>query len=127
MAGPDHPGGGSAGGLVQAIADAVVRSHRHQVGRGASQAQAFYRHNVVVVVMRDAMTRAEATLVAAGREDAVLDLRRQLQETMRAELVEAVERLTERKVEALMSATNIDPDIATEVFVLDRPISPEGP
>ena len=117
-----------AGELTQAIADAVVGTHRRRVGRGASRAQAFYRHDVVVVVMRDAMTPAEATLVAAGRGDAVVELRGELHQTMRAELIDAVERLTGRTVEALMSATSVDPDIATEVFVLDRPVTPEpGP
>jgi uncharacterized protein YbcI len=117
-----------AGELAQAIADAVVRSHRRHVGRGASRAQAFYRHDVVVVVMRDTMTQAEATLAAAGRPEAVVDLRRELQQTMQAGLIEAVELLTSRKVEALMSATSVDPDITTEVFVLDRPVTREpGP
>lgn len=115
------------GQLTQAIADAVVRSHRRHVGRGASQAQALYRHNVVVVVMREAMTHAEATLVAAGREDAVLELRGELQRTMHAELVDVVEQLTGSKVEALMSAINVDPDIAVEVFVLDRHVAAGPP
>jgi uncharacterized protein YbcI len=36
----------------------------------------------------------------------------------------AVERLTGRKVVAFISGNNTNPDIASELFVLDRPVSP---
>ena len=38
---------------------------------------------------------------------------------MRPELVEAVESLTGRKVLAALSTSEVDPDVAAEVFVLD--------
>jgi uncharacterized protein YbcI len=112
------------GELMQAIADAVVRIHRKHTGRGPARAQALFRSDVVVVVMRDALTQAETALVDAGRDQAVFALRRALQETMRVELAAAVESLTARKVEACMSATSVEPDMATEVFVLDGAVPP---
>ena len=39
---------------------------------------------------------------------------------MRPSLVEAVEGLTERTVVTFMSANDIDPDAAAEIFVMDR-------
>jgi hypothetical protein len=49
-------------------------------------------------------------------------IRHLYQETMRAAFIEAVERLSGRKVIAFISGNHADPDIATELFVLDRAI-----
>jgi len=53
----------------------------------------------------------------------VLAARRALEEVIRPELVSAVEQLTGCKVKALMSVHNLEPDLAAEVFVLDRPVA----
>ena len=66
------------------------------------------------------MTRAERTLVGAGKHDEVLGIRRAFQETMRPALVNAVEGLTERTVVSFMSANAVEPDAAAEIFVMDR-------
>lgn len=118
---PDPPHE-AASGLNQRLANAVVRCFREYAGRGPTEARAFYRHNIVVVVLQDSLTTAERQLVAHGRGDAVLELRRYLQELMRGDIVAAVERLTGRSVDAFLSASHLDPDIASEVFVLDGPI-----
>jgi uncharacterized protein YbcI len=57
----------------------------------------------------------------------VRETRRQLQQAMRTALVAEIERLTGRRVLALMGDNHIDPDIAAEIFVLDRSISDERP
>jgi hypothetical protein len=49
-------------------------------------------------------------------------MRRTFQETMRPSLVAAVEGLTDRRVVSFMSANDIDPDAAAEIFVMDRPV-----
>jgi uncharacterized protein YbcI len=118
-----HWGDGLTGGqLNAALARAIVRIHRDYVGRGPTRAQAFFRGNVVVVIMHDVMTRAERSLVADGQNDAVLELRHRFQQAMRGELYGAVERLTGCKVEAFMCDHHVEPDVAAEVFVLDRPV-----
>jgi uncharacterized protein YbcI len=43
------------------------------------------------------------------------------QETMERELVAGVEKITGQKVLAFLSSNHIDPDIAVETFILDRP------
>jgi uncharacterized protein YbcI len=68
------------------------------------------------------MTHAEKTLVRAGRPAEVLQMRRTFQETMRPSLIEAVEGLTDRTVVSFMSANDVDPDAAAEIFVMDRAI-----
>lgn len=116
---------GHAGRLNQEIANAVVRRHKRFLGRGPTKAQAFYRDNIVVVVMEDILTDAERSLAAAGGREAVLGMRLRYQQTMRRDLVDAIEQLTGRHVEAFLSGNHIGPDLAAELFVLDRPIAVE--
>lgn len=110
----------SGGRLNSAIANAVVRLHSHYVGRGPTTVQAFYRHDVLVLVMRGSMTKSERTLVAEGRRDAARQMRRELAMAMRPSLIAEVEGLTGCHVLAFMSDNEIDADVGTEVFVLDR-------
>jgi uncharacterized protein YbcI len=121
----------TGGELNQAIARAVVRGHTRIVGRGPTKAQAFYRHNIVVVVMTDTLTHGERSLLADGRHDSVRRLRCEFQQAMRDDLVREVEFLTGGKVVAFMSTTHLEPDVSAELFVLDRPVSgdtgPSGP
>ncbi|MEA2142404.1 MAG: hypothetical protein QOI64_834 [Solirubrobacteraceae bacterium] len=118
-----HSGDSLTGGqLNAALARAVVRVHRDYIGRGPTKAQAFFRGNVVVVIMQDVMTKAEQSLVASGQGHVVLEMRHGFQRAMGPELREIVERLTGCKVEAFMSDNHIEPDAAAEIFVLDRPV-----
>jgi uncharacterized protein YbcI len=115
------------GSLNAAIADAVVRSHTRCVGRGPRRALAFYRGNVVVVVLEGTLTKGELSLAADGRHDAVLRIRRQFRDLMRSELVEAVEALTGCGVLALVADNSIEPDLGVQLFVLDRAVDGPGP
>jgi uncharacterized protein YbcI len=113
------------GDLNAAIARAVVRFHREETGRGPNKARAFYRDDVIVVVLEDLMTQVERRLVARGEEDVVRQMRATLQNGMRAELVAIVEELTGTRVRAFMSSNNLDPDMAIQAFVLENAIRPE--
>jgi uncharacterized protein YbcI len=68
------------------------------------------------------MTKAERNLATHGKEDFVLEMRHAFQNTMREELMGAVETLTGRRVVAFLSASHNEPDLAAEVFVLDEPM-----
>jgi uncharacterized protein YbcI len=76
----------------------------------------------VVVILQDSMTKAERSLVEAGKDAEVLQLRRSFQETMRVDLVAVVERLTAANVQVFMSANHIAPDTAAEIFLLDAKV-----
>ena len=118
---PDQAAGAS---LNQAIATAVVRAHKRHLGRGPTRAQAFFHQNVIVVVIEDGVTEAERTLAARGRADQVRWMRRELLETTRGDIVEAVEGLTGRGVEAFLSDVHMDPDLAMQLILLDAPVTP---
>ena len=118
------------GELNAAVARAIVRYHAHQLGRGPTRAKAFYHDNFMVIVLEDLLTQAERSLVTGGHADAVVLTRQGFQEIMRPYLTSTVERLTGCTVRAFLSANHLDPDVAAEVFVLDRPIAelpPETP
>ena len=108
--------------LNAAIARAVTRAFRDATGRGPTKTRAFYRGDVLVVVMEGLMTTAERTLVTGGRAAAVLVWREAFQEAMRVSVVRSVEELTGVTVRAFMSTNDVGADIALEAFVLDRPI-----
>jgi uncharacterized protein YbcI len=111
------------GELNAALSRAIVRYHNEQLGRGPTRARAFYRDNVIVVILQDALTKAERSLAASGKTDAVHQMRTAFQDAMRPDLVATVEALTGCKVEAFMSTNHLDPDYAAEIFVLDRPVA----
>ena len=110
------------GELNAAITRAVVRYFAAHLDGGPSKAHAFYHDNVIVVVLEDVLTKGERNVAAAGGTDAVLGLKRAAQDFMRPYLRSTIERLTGNKVRAFISTNHVDPDLAAELFVLDRPI-----
>jgi len=110
------------GRVAAAISTAVVHVFSEHTGRGPTRARTTIDGETVVVILQDGLTKAEQSLIEAGKHAEVLELRRTFQETMRDDLVAAVERLTARSVRAFMSANHIAPDAAAEVFLLDSKI-----
>jgi uncharacterized protein YbcI len=102
-----------------AISTAAVHLLHEYTGRGPTKARTTISENLVVIILADSMTKAEMSLVADGKDDIVLRVRSEFQETMREDLVHAVEANTGRRVMAFMSANHVDPDMAAEVFVLE--------
>ena len=107
------------GELNAAISDGIVATFAEYTGRGPTKARTSISDDVVLCLLRHTLTKGERTLTRDGREDVVAMMRRTLQESMRERLVGCVEQLTERKVIAFLSDNHIDPDIATELFVLE--------
>lgn len=110
------------GELNAAVTSAIVGIQNAHLGRGPKKASTFHHGNVVVTLMHDVMTPAERTLAKTGNAPAVLNMRHLLQETMQREFNAAIERLSGRRVVAFMSGNHVEPDMAAEVFVLDREI-----
>jgi uncharacterized protein YbcI len=71
--------------------------------------------------MEDTMQKTELALLESGALATLSDVRSKYQDAMRDELCHGVERLTGRKVVAFISGNNIDPDISSELFLLDGP------
>ncbi|MDX6699505.1 MAG: hypothetical protein QOE65_2902 [Solirubrobacteraceae bacterium] len=104
--------------MAAAISDTVVHTLTQVTGRGPTHAKTTLGDDSVFVVLQDTLTVGERSLVEAGEERAVLDLRRRWQDVMRIEVSRQVEELTGRPVVGFMSDNQIDPDLGVEVFVL---------
>ena len=117
-----HPplGGGH---LLAEISTSIVAILREHYGRGPMQAKTYVLDDVIVVVMRGAgFTPLEQTMMDAVGPDRVVRLREEFQSMMSGRFTETIERLTGRTVTAFLSSAHLDPDITTEMFVLDAPL-----
>jgi len=117
MSAPDQREGSRS--LSAAISNAVVRIVREYTGRGPTKARTSIRDDVVVCVLQESLLKAERSLMDDDKARLVVEIRRSFQQTMRQDLSAAVEMLTERKVIAFMSDSQLEPDYSVEVFVLD--------
>lgn len=105
--------------MSAAISNAVVGLLHEYTGRGPTKARTTIGPDTIVVTLRDSLTKAERTLAARGQGLEVMAMRRAFQETMRGELIAAVEALTGRTVEAFLSDNLHDPDVAVEIFLMN--------
>ncbi len=100
------------------ISRAIVRIWHEYTGRGPTKARTTITDDLIVVLLADTLLKAERNLVRDGREEQVLSMRRAFQDTMRSELVRAVQDVMGREVLAFMSHNHVDPDLAAELFIL---------
>ena len=111
-------------GPLTAITRGIVKMHSEYFGKGPTRAKTErVGPDLVICVLRDALTPVEQTLVSRGRGEQVRSLRRSFQDVMEQEFRDVVERSLDRKVVAFMSQVSLDPDIAAELFFL----APDGP
>lgn len=101
------------------ISNLLVKLVNEHTGRGPTKTATYFNDDLISVVMKDALTRGERSLVRDGNDDLVLGMRKAFQDGMRKDFIAGIESITGRKVLAFLSANHIDPDIAIESFVLD--------
>jgi uncharacterized protein YbcI len=106
------------GAKSAAISNLTVRLLSQYTGRGPTKARTYINEDLITVVLRDTLTKAESSLVDSDHGEIVLSTRHTFQGVMGAGLVAGVEEITGRTVLAFLSANHIAPDIAVEIFVL---------
>jgi uncharacterized protein YbcI len=104
--------------MTAAISDAMVQLMHRYTGRGPTSSRTTVGTDLIVCVA--ALTKGEQTLVSDGNLELVLSTRRAYRDSMRTDAISAVETITGRRVLAFMSNNHIDPDLAAELFVLER-------
>ncbi len=109
----------TGGPLNAALANEIVRLVAEFTGRGATRSRAFVHDDVVVCLLENGATKAEVSLVAAGRAELVRHQRDALQRAMEDELIAVVQRLTGRRVRSFLSGISTLAESSVEVFVLD--------
>jgi uncharacterized protein YbcI len=112
--------------LRNAISNAMARIKREFYGKGPSRTRTFIYDRIIISVLDDVLTPVELTLKEGGRSGLVRRLRLTFEDIMADTFTGQVERLTGARVLAYHSQIVFDPDMAIEVFVLDRPAQRDG-
>jgi len=118
-------GSRSGGQLLAKISTAIVSIMREHYGRGPTRAKTYVLDDIIVCVLRGSgFTPLEQTIMDSGDPDRVIAMRHDFQRVIAGRYKQVVEELTGRNVLACLSQAHLDPDIAIEMFLVDRP--PEG-
>jgi uncharacterized protein YbcI len=113
-----------SGETLSRITSAMVGLYRDHFGRGPTAAKTYALDDIVVCVLRDGLTVIEKTLFNGGKADTVRTMRAAFQDAVADRFKGAIEEHTGRRVIAFMSQAHVDPDLAIEVFFLDKPLLP---
>jgi uncharacterized protein YbcI len=108
------------GQLLVTLCNGLVGLLREFAGRGPSKCKAHWAgRDLIVVLLRGGFTTAEQTLYEAGQGMAVRDSQHALTDVLETRMTELVQSITNRKVQAFMSASHQDPDLRVLLFVLE--------
>jgi uncharacterized protein YbcI len=88
-------------------------------GKGPVKAKSFLIDDTVICVLEGGFTIVERTLIDAGEEGAVHNIRNRFQSVMKSQFSGVVEEMLGREVRAYMSQVHTDPDVAVEMFMLE--------
>jgi uncharacterized protein YbcI len=108
------------GPLRQQLSNAVMALYKQYLGKGPTDCRAYLERDLVVLVLTGGFTAGEQTLFEDGKWHDVREARQAWQDSMEVRFTDTIERLTERRVKAFMSASHQDPDVSVELFVLDE-------
>ena len=105
--------------LTEAISAAMVELYGRVYGHDRTIATTYINDDVVVCILERILTTEETRLVAEGAAAQVIDGRVAFQTDAQDDFTAAVERLTQRRVVAFMSANQTSPGIASELVFLE--------
>jgi len=105
-------------GLTREISAAMVALYAEVYGHDRTTATTYINDDVVVCILEDILSYSEQELVAAGGASEVIEGRVAFQADREDAFSAAVERLTQRRVVAFLSANQCSPGIACELFFL---------
>jgi uncharacterized protein YbcI len=112
---------------AQAISNAITKLQRDHYGRGPESVRTVVGYDHIITFLENSFMPVERTLLDAGEADAVRETRLAFQRAMQTRFVNTVEEITGRKVRAFLSQVSLNPDIAVEVFVLERAATGSAP
>lgn len=113
--GPSRPS------LRNEISNAMARIKSEFYGKGPSRTRTYVYDRIIISVLDDVLTPVELTFKEGGRTALVRRTRLVFEDIMTNAFTGQIERLTGARVLAYHSQIMFDPDMAIEVFVLDRP------
>jgi len=113
LSAPADPGGQRA-----AISNAIVALFKEFYGKGPVAAKAYFNDDWVFVVLDGGLTRNEETLVEAGEQALVREVRLRFQEVMAERICAIVAEITGRQVLNYHSQLLLNPVNSVEMFLL---------
>src|SRR3954462_3919024 len=117
MATPEHPLDGDE--LLGAVADGMSALHeRHSRRPPGSTHCRLMGDDLLACVLGGVYTDVEKTLIELERDPIVRENRSAFQAAMEPRFVEAVERLSGRRVVHFISSHHVGPDLEIELFFL---------
>ena len=121
MATPDGPLQGQA--LLAAMSDAMIALHERHYQRppGTAKTQ-MMGDDLLACVLGGVYTDVEKTLIELERDPVVRENRSAFQAAMEHRFIEAVERLSGRRVMHFISSHHVGPDLEIELFFLADPV-----
>ena len=105
--------------LETRIADQIALLQADYYGVAPKQARAYViPGEIVVVVLRETFTPAEKMLIDHGDAEAIQHSRRRFQQLSREDFGAVVEQATGERVESFLSETNLENEVAVEIFLM---------
>jgi uncharacterized protein YbcI len=107
------------GELLAEVSNEIVAIFAECYGRGPTKAKSYMFDDYLVTVLDDLLTTVETTLVSNGRQDLVREVRLTFQEAVADRFIDAVTKVTGRKVLTYHSQVTFNPARGFEIFVLE--------
>jgi uncharacterized protein YbcI len=105
---------------LQEVSNAMVRIYKELLGRGPTKARTTYAGpDTLIATIENSLTPAERTMVALEEHQRVREIRMFFQHAAEQDFVDAVERITGRKVRAFVSGIDTARDVSSEVFYFE--------
>jgi len=105
--------------LTEAISQEIVALYARVYGHDRTTATTYINDNVVLCVLENILTEHETLLIDSGSSGQVIDARVAFQTDTEDEFTAIIERLTQRRVVAFLSANQSTPGVAAESFLLE--------
>ena len=112
--------GMSRGAALAKVSNGLVQIYARHCGKGPTRAKSNLQGDLLVCKLGDPFTVAEVSLLEAGEIDTVREMRDGFRRTTDAESRNVVTENLGRRVLAHMSTMHVDPDLAIEIFMLER-------
>ena len=105
---------------LEALTEALVELHERYHGRkpGTARTQ-LMGDDMLACLLGDIYTNVEQTMIELQREAMVQQTRSEFQRAMEKRFIDAVERITDRRVARFISTHHVGPDLELELFVLE--------
>ena len=105
---------------LAAVTEELVALHERYHGRKPASARTQNMgDDMIACLLGDIYTNVEKTMIELQREAVVHETRSAFQHAMEQRFIEAVERITDRRVAKFISTHHVGPDLELEIFLLE--------